>query len=342
MQISGLRSQVRAQLLEFAWDQWAQMGVFATARREDRWAIDPEALLLFTFEVARADARLFDEVLDWLVVNERLVSVQRLRNLCRDDEDRALAEASLEWVARWRSRARLAPRNGGSRRSPDRAEQLFRDSRLRVRRPDEAFRAHGWLKTETERSDKSQSPNLRSPINFAFRLRHVLGVGARAEVVRVLLTTDAPRLTAQAIAGSAGYAKRNVQEALTSLHSAGVIDAVTVRNEQRYAVQRDRWSGLLGLRVDGLPSHRDWPQLFHALCLLARWLEDDRHDALSEYMLASEARVLADGITPELRYAGARINESVHTGADYWQDFVALVIAAVGALTGASVSRRVQ
>lgn len=64
------------------------MGVFATARRADRWAADPEALLLFTLEVARADARLFDEVLDWLALNERLVSVQRLRNLYRDDTDR--------------------------------------------------------------------------------------------------------------------------------------------------------------------------------------------------------------------------------------------------------------
>ena len=36
-----------------------------------------------------------DEVLDWLALNERLMSVQRLRNLCRDDADRTLAEAAL-------------------------------------------------------------------------------------------------------------------------------------------------------------------------------------------------------------------------------------------------------
>jgi hypothetical protein len=66
----------------------------------DRSAQDPEALLLFTFEVARDDPRLFGEVLDWLALNERLVSVQRLRNLCRDDADagggRALMGSALE------------------------------------------------------------------------------------------------------------------------------------------------------------------------------------------------------------------------------------------------------
>lgn len=100
MQISDLRVEVRTRLVDFAWDQWAQMGVSAAPRRTDRWAADPEALLLFTFEIARAAPRIFDEVLDWLALNQRLVSVQRLRNLCRDEADRSLAEASLAWATR--------------------------------------------------------------------------------------------------------------------------------------------------------------------------------------------------------------------------------------------------
>jgi hypothetical protein len=224
------------------------MGVFATAGRTDRWAADPEALLLFTFEIARTDPRLFDEVLDWLVANERLVSVQRLRNLCRDDADRSLVDASLAWTAQWRPRARLASRAGGNQIHPDGDEPLFRDLRLRVARPDESFQSHGWLKSRTEPSGKSTRPNLLTPINFAFRLRQILGVGARAEVSRVLLTTDATRATARVIAESAGYAKRNIQEALTVLHSAGVIDAVTVGNEQRFSIPRASASRAIGGR----------------------------------------------------------------------------------------------
>jgi hypothetical protein len=327
MQISDLRRTARDRLVSFAWDEWAQMGVSASAGRVDRSAQDPEALLLFTFEVARDDPRLFGEVLDWLALNERLVSVQRLRNLCRDDADRTLAEAALSWVAHSNHETQRRRRPAKSELSP--AIQLFRDVKADPRRADAAFRAHGWLMPPAVRSGKSQVPNLQAPINFAFRLRQLLGVGARAEAARFLLTVRAPSVTAQVVTESAGYAKRNIHEALAALHWAGVIDAVTVGNEQRYKIDRERWGTLLGLRVDGLPTERSWPQLLHALRVLVRWLEDEQHELLSPYMLASEARTLAEEIGPELRYAGVRVPQGGRLGAEYWQDFVDLVEAAV-------------
>ena len=327
MQISDLRRTARDRLVDFAWDEWAQMGVSAVARRTDCSAQDPEALLLFTFEIAREDPRLFGEVLDWLALNERLVSVQRLRNLCRDDADRTLAEAALSWVVHSKDGSQRRRRPTKSEPSP--AVQLFRDVKADPRRADAAFRAHGWLMPPAARSGKSQVPNLQAPINFAFRLRQLLGVGARAEATRFLLTVHAPSVTAQVVTESAGYAKRNVHEALAALHWAGVIDAVTVGNEQRYRIDRERWGTLLGLPVDGLPTERSWPQLLHALRVLVRWLEDEQHERLSPYMLASEARTLAEEIGPELRYAGVRIPEGGRLGAEYWHDFVDLVEAAV-------------
>ena len=63
-----------------------------------------------------------------------------------------------------------------------------------------------------------------------------------------------------------------------------------------------------------------------------RWLEDARHDKLSEYMLASEAPTIADELTPELRYAGVRLDGGSRPGAEYWQDFVDMVRAAVHVL----------
>jgi hypothetical protein len=331
MRISDLRRTARDRLVAFAWDEWAQMGVSASARRADGWAQDPEALLLFTFEVAREDPRLFGEVLDWLALNERLVSVQRLRNLCRGDADRTLADAALSWVAHSNHQTERRPRSAESVRSP--AVQLFRDVKADPRRADAAFRAHGWLMPPAVRSGKSQVPNLQAPINFAFRLRQLLGIGARAEAARFLLTVHAPSVTAQVVTESAAFAKRNVHEALAALHWAGVIDAVTVGNEQRYRIDRERWETLLGLPVDGLPAERPWPQLLHALRALVRWLEDEQHERLSPYMRASEARTLAEEIGPELRYAGVRIPDGGRLGADYWQDFVELVEAALASLS---------
>ena len=82
------------------------MGLLATTRRASRWAQDPEALIVFTLEVARDDPRLFDELLDWWVANESLLSTRRLRALCRDPEDERLVDAAFGWVAQHRPRAR--------------------------------------------------------------------------------------------------------------------------------------------------------------------------------------------------------------------------------------------
>lgn len=333
MQISELRNEVSTALRAFAWDQWAQMGVLARTERRDRWAQDPEALLVFTLEVARDEPRLFHEVLDWLLVNERIVSVQRLRNLSLDEADRALVEASLGWVARRRPRARLSQKPARSSARARAAQPLFRGVDTAIERPDDAFLERGLLTPEVQPTRKSQAPDPDVPINFAFRMRHLLGVGARAEVVRVLLCSDAPRLSAQAIAASAGYAKRNVQEALTSLRTGRVIDAVTVANKQRYGVPRERWAQLLGLTTDELPAHREWPQLLHALRRLVRWLAEPSREELSDYMKASDARVLMDEIAPELRLAGGPANDSHARGTEYWRDFVETVRAAVGALS---------
>ena len=333
MSISALRTEVGERLLAFAWDEWGQLGVLARSDRRDRWAIDPEALVLFTLEIGRDDPRLFDEVLDWLVVNERLVSVQRLRNLAADDADRALAEAALGWVARWRPRARLTAKaaNGGS--GLDGSEPLFRTSRVPTRQLDEAFLAHGFLKPSVEPSRNSQRPDPTLPANFAFRLRHLLGVGARAEAIRVLLGVAAPNVTAQIVAASAGYSKRNVQEALASLQAAGVLDVLVVGNEQRFRAPRERWAALLGIEADELPHHRDWPALLHALRRIVRWLADPQDDELSDYMRASRARELVEEIGSDLRFAGVFVTDGGRPGAEYWEDFVGTVRAALDALT---------
>src|SRR6266576_4373203 len=109
MQISRLRQKLQDHLAAFAWSQWGQMGVLAPSDRADEWVADPEALLLLTLEVCREEPRLFDEVLDWLLVNERLVSLHRLRNLAVDDDDRALAGAVIEWLGKWRRKSPPPP-----------------------------------------------------------------------------------------------------------------------------------------------------------------------------------------------------------------------------------------
>jgi hypothetical protein len=294
------------------------MGVLATAGRSDRWAADPEALLLLSFEVGREEPRLFDEVLDWMVRNERLISIQRLRNLIRDERDRALVEAVVGWLGQQRRRARLEARARPSGETTQ-PQPFFRNSRLPVEDLDPAFLSQGFLKPKSNPSGKSQAPNVQLPINFAFRLRLLLGIGARAEAIRILLTIDAPRVNSQVIAGSIAYTKRNVQEATASLSAAGALQAFKVGNEQRFTAPRERWAQFLEL--GHLPLHEDWPQLFAAYRKILRWLADPAHEELSDYMLSSEARTLAEEVRPDLHFAGIAI-DGIPEDSPYLESFV--------------------
>jgi hypothetical protein len=306
MDSSALSGPLREQLLEFAWDEWAQMGLLAHTDRVSPWAADPEALILLTLEVARSDPRLFDELLDWMLTNEPLLSVRRLRALCIDEHDVALLDGAVAWLASQRPRPRLkAP---GAHNGKGKLEPLFRGQPPPVRSLDGSFAAAGLERPVLRASGNSRPPDPAQAINLAFRLRQILGVGIRAEVIRILITTEAPWVSAQALARSSGYSKRNVHDALTGLANADVITAHSVGGEQRYTAKLPAWADLLGGTAATLPSHRDWPQLFGALRVILRWLTDPATSALSQYMLASSARDLLERVRPTLAFAGIATN----------------------------------
>ncbi|MGI8621993.1 MAG: hypothetical protein ACR2NB_00590 [Solirubrobacteraceae bacterium] len=329
MPAATLRDEVLAALQSLAWDQWSQLGVSAAApdHREQR-AIDPEALLLFTLEIGRTDPRLFDEVMDWLAVNESLVSVHRLRNLCAGPDDRALVDAALAWTARERRRER--PAASARTAGRDGLAALFPGFPAPTDGLDPAFLRHGLTRTRLERSGKSQPPRLHDPISFAFRLRRLLGVGVRAEVVRTLLTIRAPRLSGRVITASAAFAQRNVREGLTQLHDAGVITGATVADDRQYSIRREDWATLLGLpSAADLPLHYDWVPVLRALTQIARWLQQPALGELTPYLLASQARTLVDAVDADLRYAGVPRPAHAARGGGFWDEFVAIVRAAI-------------
>jgi hypothetical protein len=293
------------------------MGVLAAPTRHSRWAQDPEALIVFSLEVARNEPRLFDELLDWLALNEPLLSVRRLQAMCVDEADRALTHAALAWLARQRPRARLRGHSGRAA-ALETSQPLFHLGGPIIE-ADEDFADAGFLRSRVVASGKSRPPDPMAAINLAFRLRQILGVGMRAEIVRVLLTIDAPWVTAQTLARATGYARRNVHEMLAGLTSAGVVSAVTVGTGQRYAADRNAWAALLGVAPDDMPVHGHWPQLLASLRQILRWTAQPQLDDLSDYLLASQARDLLEHLRPELAVAGIPVG-STASAQGAWRD----------------------
>lgn len=200
-----------------------------------------------------------------------------------------------------------------------------------MREPDRSFLSAGFVRPPVEPSGKSQAPDLRAPINFAFRLRQVLGLGARAEAVRLLLTSAAPSMSTADLGSGAGYARRNVLDAVGALQEGGVVSAVRGAGGQRFAIDRAAWAALLGLGEEELPEARTWPQLLPALVQVRRRVRDVTGDDLSDHMRASRARDLLEKIAAPLSIAGIEIASSsgVETA---WPDLERTVASGVAAL----------
>lgn len=339
MQASALRDRVTTTLLDFARDEWAQLGIFLqSSRPPDSWVQDPEALLVFTLDVARDDARLFDEILDWLRLNGRAFSGRRLSRLAHGDGlEGALVSAAVEWAADHGSPLRM---HVGAAAGAVQPISVF-DRPGIPGRSDEIFLRHGFVKPATRPSGKSSSPDLRLPINLAFRLRSLLGVSSRAEIVRFLLTSGTPDATTLAIAEAAVSTKRNVNDALKDLATSGVIERFVIGNEARYGLDRNRWASFLGLAPDAVPAYRDWASLLAALGEIRRWLRAPEVDGLSEYLRASEARRLVARVKPALERTGVAVVE-LGIADEYWPSFIATVENALSQLDPATKANRLN
>lgn len=302
-----------------------QIGLSGDVEQKDRWAIDPEALLAITLRVGGRDPRLFDEVLDWLCLNGKLMSVQRLKNLTKHDEvSRVVAEAMLAWVGAhnpvlhgWYERRRV--------HTPLRT---ISPGSVRVRVSDPILAEFGVLWPEVEPSGNSFSPETTDATAFSFRLRALFGVSTRAEIVRFLLTTHGGGVTAQRIAEVTAFAKRNVHETLAALAEAGPLLVERRGNELVYYLHPAGWADILDITYEDpsleFPEFLDWTALTRALVPLVLWLDESVD--LSPYLAASGARGLVEKIESDLARVGVSAADGRKAkGERYWPVFVATV-----------------
>jgi hypothetical protein len=185
-----------------------------------------------------------------------------------------------------------------------------------IPRPDPTFAQYGFIRPAAARTGKAHEPSVALAANLAFRLRHLFGPGGRSETIRVLLTIPGGRLDAARIADEAGFAKRNINDVLTSLAASGAIKATWSGNERRFTAHRERWALLLGLSE--MPSFVSWVHLLPAALQVMLWLDENASTSDSEYLIASHARSLLNRLDHDLEAADIDVqHQSPARGTDY-------------------------
>jgi hypothetical protein len=259
-------AELRGALLALLWRQWTALGVAGRIEAGGRAIIDPEALVLVSAVFARHDARLFDEMLDWLRANGTWINVLRLVRIQKELElgDRAVLGAISEHLVRdsahlkWKVFSK--PKYSSAEPRP-----LF--PHLAVSgRTDEIFRRWGWLRAPLEGRGLSRQPRPNQPATFLIKLRALFGRQSRAEVLAWLLTHGAGH-PAQ-IARQTGYFRGSVQNVLNELELSGHVFATRQGREKLFVARPDQWRFLLTWDADPMasfPRWQPWPTLFSVI-----------------------------------------------------------------------------
>ncbi len=307
-------------VLDFLWRQWSSLGVAGGSRQEDAWIIDPEALLIFSLGMSRFEPRLFDEILDWLVVNGKIIDIQRLRALLKDKDDKTqrlvsgvacfVSHEAKSYQRKWQPLSRL--KAGVHGRAPLQMETLFltKEGQPYPRPKAESiiFHEYGFLREELLLRKMSRPVSVNTPGNIRFLLRALFGIGSRAECILYLLTHEAghPAEVAEAI----GISVRGTQDALIELAESGlVLTRIKGKRKIEYWLSQKKWweffSGMNYAETKPA-AYLDWPALFSALNNVWQVL-NEVEKADSEYMRSSKLRQAMETITQEFSASGVTL-----------------------------------
>lgn len=329
---TGFRDTVRDRLLDLLWRQWCAIGVSGYSAATETRVVDPEPLLLLTLTVGRHDARLYDAVLEWLDLNSDSLNAQRLQNLAPSfgPHARAGLGAIAENLGR-RSEVALKWRKLATLRSPgdESGEPLFLlpDGRS-LPMPDdvdETFRRHGLLRAPVRRRGAAQPFPAEGSQSLLLRLRSLLGVSIRCEILCLLGAHH--EIHPSRIARLVGLSPRTTQDLLAEMARSGVVQVRTSARAKYYALAPGPLDGLL--RPDGPTPWLNAVPLFRAL--EAVWLElaDSVGRDLPPPLLASQWRRTARQVAPLLGDGGLGQplrDESSFPGEAYFDVYVTDVL----------------
>ena len=218
-QSTRMAQEVDALALDLARSQWAELGVDGMSRRHDWQAIDLEPLIIFTAQFENADGRLRASAIDWCITHSRFVSAFRLRNLA-EHASPATRAAFGRFAATVRAHTKA--------RWPGQGDPLTLLHPGRI-----------------------GSPDLRRPSLVQLRLRALVGVSARAEILKLMLADPERPQSTSTLAEDAAYGKGGVAQALDMLTLAGIVQIQPEANRLLYRLSRP---GELAQTLQWLPS----------------------------------------------------------------------------------------
>ena len=298
--LSAFSDDIASSALALAQSLWAELGGADAPRRHDSQAIDLEPLIIFTACCVSGDPRLRTRTIDWCAANGRYVSAFRLHHFSRQSPA-STRRAAERYISRVDSGARQA--------------------------------SHAESPAAGRRARPSLIPDLRRPALIQLRLRAMVGVFARAEILKLLLADPDRPQTASSLVATAGYGKGGLAQALDMLTMAGITSVNPAANRSVYKLSRPVE---LAQALNGLPaSFPDWWAVFTVIDAILRYARGASKDPARR--VAAAAKLLHD-VRSDLERVPAGARPPPITSASSIAAFDQWARAFVGDLSGAKAT----
>jgi hypothetical protein len=301
---------LRRSIVDLLWKQWSALGVSGHIAPGGKAIVDPEALILLSSVYARHDARLFDEIADWLQQNGIWINVLRLTRMQNEFElgDATILGALAEHMTKDSSHTKWKVLAKHSAKT-DEPKLLF-SHLIAPNQADETFRQWGWLRPPMERRGLSRPPKPNQPASFLLKMRSLFGRQSRAEVFAWLLTHESGH-PAQ-IARETGYFRGSVQNVLNELELSGHVFATREGREKHFVIQREQWRFLLTWAPDRTPEFPRWVPWAVLFTIIRRFhdlLASPAFDTYSSDLQAIELHRVLGPLTARLASEGYRTQD---------------------------------
>lgn len=222
--------------LSHLWNQWSVLGVAGYSSTKST-IIDPESLLLYSLDIARYDARLYDEILDWCSVNGEFLSIPRIKSLLKrfpvDRQIAALAEiiSSNTRTKKWNKLLDI----GRSQKT----EPLFLHIETGEPLPcfgeiDTAHAHHGLQRTTCILRGYSHHFPPNATEALILKLRALAGITVRCDIIAALL--DGSEKHPSQIARETDYYQKTVQDTISEMVRSEYLTQRTHGREKRYCL----------------------------------------------------------------------------------------------------------
>ncbi|HSW61572.1 MAG TPA: hypothetical protein VLJ60_12290 [bacterium] len=333
------REELVSKTLDFLWDRWSELGVLGQVQKQDERIIDPEALILFSFTVARFDARLFDEIFDWIRFNGQFLNMQRFQNLIKTYGFEGAPVLSAVAMTQQESGSYgLKWKKIASAYKKTQIEPLFYlvsgDALPVPEIQDDNFKKCGFYRGEINLRGKSQNFPKNGFSSLILRLRGLFGVNIRCELLALIAAVE--EIYASEAARQTCFYQKSVQQALSEMFNSGALKSVSTGKIKKYRLTPGVLDGLL--KIDGKsPKWFAWAPAFRVLEMIIQKLYDKKLNESSQLLFSSEMRQLMFAIIPLLESAGLGnlvSDPNQHLGEKYTQVFFSDISKILAVVTG--------